>query len=247
MFKSWFLLFLLAHVLGDFYLQSDKLARGKDRSLKALVLHFLLYALPFLAVTAVAFDSPMLIASLSLAASHLVIDGCKALYLRKGGASPERERAVYIIDQALHLAAIGTAAFVLAANGCPIAVLQPIRNAFAVVGLPMNTALSWLLLLLLILKPANITIAKLLSYRKPRDPGQGEDEVKSGAFIGMLERLIIAVFLSIGQYAAIGLVLTAKSIARYDKIAKDQKFAEYYLLGTLLSTALVVIFYLMIF
>lgn len=30
--------------------------------------------------------------------------------------------------------------------------------------------------------------------------------------------------------------MTAKSIARYDRISKDQEFAEYYLLGTLLST-----------
>lgn len=43
------------------------------------------------------------------------------------------------------------------------------------------------------------------------------------------------------QYAAMGLVLTAKSIARYDKITKDERFAEYYLLGTLLSTASVVL------
>ena len=30
--------------------------------------------------------------------------------------------------------------------------------------------------------------------------------------------------------------MTAKSIARYDRISKDQEFAEYYLLGSLLST-----------
>ena len=48
-------------------------------------------------------------------------------------------------------------------------------------------------------------------------------------------------FFSMNQYAAMGLVLTAKSIARYDKITKDEKFAEYYLLGTLISTSCVVI------
>ena len=37
------------------------------------------------------------------------------------------------------------------------------------------------------------------------------------------------------------LMLTAKSIARYDRIAKDKDFAEYYLLGTLLSTIAVVL------
>lgn len=44
----------------------------------------------------------------------------------------------------------------------------------------------------------------------------------------------------IGEYSAIGLVLTAKSIARYDKIAHEPEFAEYYLLGTLLSTVIAI-------
>ena len=56
-----------------------------------------------------------------------------------------------------------------------------------------------------------------------------------------VERFIMLLFLSKGQYAAIGFILTAKSIARYDKITKDEKFAEYYLLGTLVSTLCVVI------
>ena len=45
----------------------------------------------------------------------------------------------------------------------------------------------------------------------------------------------MTILISVDQYSAVGLVLTAKSIARYDKISKDQIFAEYYLLGTLLS------------
>ena len=58
-------------------------------------------------------------------------------------------------------------------------------------------------------------------------------------FIGTIERIII--FISIGQYSAIGLVLTAKSIARYDRISKEKDFAEYYLLGTLISTVSVIV------
>lgn len=72
------------------------------------------------------------------------------------------------------------------------------------------------------------------------------DEKKAGGFIGFLERFIILIFLAINQYSAIGLVLTAKSIARYDKISKDQVFAEYYLLGTLLSALIVIIAYFLI-
>lgn len=52
--------------------------------------------------------------------------------------------------------------------------------------------------------------------------------------------IFVLIFLSIGQYSAIGLVLTAKSIARFDRISKED-FAEYYLPGTLISTVIVII------
>ena len=62
----------------------------------------------------------------------------------------------------------------------------------------------------------------------------------AGRFVGTLERMILLMLISLKQYSAIGLVLTAKSIARYDKIAKEPEFAEYYLLGTLLSTTVAI-------
>lgn len=49
------------------------------------------------------------------------------------------------------------------------------------------------------------------------------------------------------QYAAIGFALTAKSLARYKRISEDAQFAEYYLIGTLLSNLLVILFYIFIF
>lgn len=49
--------------------------------------------------------------------------------------------------------------------------------------------------------------------------------------IGTVERIIMLFFLLMKQYSSVGLVLTAKSIARYNKISEDQEFAEYYLLG----------------
>lgn len=41
--------------------------------------------------------------------------------------------------------------------------------------------------------------------------------------IGAVERIIMLFFLSIKQYSSVGLILIAKSIARYNKIAEDQK------------------------
>ncbi|MGE5613033.1 MAG: hypothetical protein ACM3XR_01375 [Bacillota bacterium] len=104
-------------------------------------------------------------------------------------------------------------------------------------------ALKWFLLILCIYKPSNITFIKLFANYRPdiseklinsEDAGI-KTERKAGAVIGFLERMLISFFISIEQYSAVGLILTAKSIARYDRIAKDQSFAEYYLIGTLTS------------
>ena len=69
----------------------------------------------------------------------------------------------------------------------------------------------------------------------------------AGQLIGYLERILILLFICATQYSAIGFVLTAKSIVRYDQITSNRKFSEYYLLGTLLSTLLVILFYFIIF
>ena len=58
-----------------------------------------------------------------------------------------------------------------------------------------------------------------------------------GRLIGWLERFLFFTFLLNGQYAAVGFVLAAKGVARYGEIkeAKDQKIAEYVLIGTMIS------------
>ncbi len=56
----------------------------------------------------------------------------------------------------------------------------------------------------------------------------------AGTVIGIIERIFILTFVLLGQYIAIGLILTAKSITRFEEL-KDRKFAEYYLIGTLSS------------
>lgn len=89
--------------------------------------------------------------------------------------------------------------------------------------------------ILLIHKPVNIFIVSIIKAYKPTNENEN-GSMKAGRAIGTMERIIMLFFVLIQQYASIGLVLTAKSIARYNKISEDQAFAEYYLLGTLLST-----------
>jgi len=58
--------------------------------------------------------------------------------------------------------------------------------------------------------------------------------------IGILERYLTAILVLSGQYTAVAFTLTAKSVARFDKIAKDQAFAEQYLVGTMSSVLLAI-------
>ena len=119
---------------------------------------------------------------------------------------------------------------------------SPVNVFFYVAGISKRAFVSWLTALLLIYKPAKIVISKILFHYKAEDKEEvRKKDNNAGRFIGTVERLIILILISMNQYSAIGLVLTAKSIARYDKIAKEPDFAEYYLLGTLLSTVAVIL------
>ncbi|HET7703727.1 MAG TPA: DUF3307 domain-containing protein [Candidatus Limnocylindrales bacterium] len=61
-----------------------------------------------------------------------------------------------------------------------------------------------------------------------------------GATIGILERILIVVFVLTGTDVAIGFVVGAKTLARF-RLLDDRDFAEYYLLGTLASVSVAII------
>ncbi|WP_340105602.1 hypothetical protein [Rhodohalobacter sp. 8-1] len=70
-------------------------------------------------------------------------------------------------------------------------------------------------------------------------------QYNTGRVIGMLERIFIYSFAISGQFAAIGFILTAKGVVRYHDF-EDRAFAEYVLIGTLLSALLAMAVALMV-
>jgi hypothetical protein len=248
MYKQIFLIFLLPHILGDFYLQTDDMSKQKNAKLVGLFKHAAIYAITYILFSSIIAGWQVLPYCIGLGILHFLIDLIKCLYIKvqKEDILFSKERKLYIIDQILHLSSIAIISYIFISQGNFILIAPYLHNILKIVGLPGRQLLSWVLLCGLIWKPANITIKKLLKSYKPIENPEANISTQTGGFIGLLERLVILVLLSINQYSAIGLVLTAKSIARYDKIAKDQEFAEYYLLGTLLSTAFVIIVYLVI-
>ncbi|MGT2932699.1 DUF3307 domain-containing protein [Streptococcus catagoni] len=209
-------LLLICHFLSDFQLQSQKTADFKNKDYHYLLRHFLGVALP---LSLVGIMIPGLIPIiLFIFLSHVLIDYykvklAKVLHLSAAGS--------FAVDQGMHL--IITISLALTAS-------DHILPAY-LDRLPLTS----LLFLVLITKPSNIAFKIFFDRFQPKQDTKMDSIPGAGAMIGNLERIVIGICMLMGQFASIGLVFTAKSIARYDRISKDAIFAEYYLIGSLFS------------
>lgn len=224
------LVFLIAHVLGDFYLQTDNIAKEKNEKYSSLFIHAAIYAVITIGLALLVSGTALLATSIVLSVLHFIVDLIKRYFDKKGKLS---KSTLFFSDQVIHLILIVVVSFFMTYQHQITNPSGPLWDSdFAV-------TLTTVLKVLLVIKPASIAIKLLLEKFRPNISEQDGIE-NAGAWIGILERLILLVFLSLQQYGAVGFVLTAKSIARYDKITKDGQFAEYYLLGTLLSSLIVI-------
>ncbi|HVA85909.1 MAG TPA: DUF3307 domain-containing protein [Candidatus Saccharimonadales bacterium] len=88
-------------------------------------------------------------------------------------------------------------------------------------------------------RAGSLFVATLVS---PRAAVVGEEDpvpaspARIGATIGVLERLLVVTLVLTGAETAIGLVIAAKTLARFRQL-DDRHFAEYYLLGTMASVS----------
>jgi len=215
------LLLAAGHLIGDFVLQPGRIAAGKRR-FPVMLLHG---AIVFLAASAVAwpFWSARFLAALGLvAALHLVVDGFKVR------AAPSLR--AFLLDQAAHLVLLAALWRWLSPGGyspwfggmSPGSWFPLYVWSVVMVGLVGFNLIGGSTLVRLALGP---TIPS----------GAGRESLPArGAMIGYLERIMVMVLVLVGQWGVIGLVMAAKSLARF-KDLDERGFAEYYLIGTLTS------------
>jgi hypothetical protein len=99
--------------------------------------------------------------------------------------------------------------------------------------------------LLLAANEANLLVRWLLgrlqikpgSTHSMISPGIDAGEYNRGRVIGLLERVLIYAFVLSGQFGAIGFTLAAKGFTRFKEL-ENRGFAEYVLIGTLLSSSI---------
>ncbi len=240
MVKYFFIILLITHVVCDFYLQSPEMAKNKKEKFLWLLRHICIYSIS--AITILTFVMPRLwweyllifvVGHAGIDLAKYVICNCKYV---NNTSFLKKEQIIFITDQILHLSVMTFIVYLTKDFRSDILYNVDLKNVLDSFELAETALLSWVIKILLIHKPANILIATVLSQYRPDKKGAfGRQDKNAGRFIGTLERLIMVILISFNQYSAVGLVLTAKSIARYDRISKDQEFAEYYLLGTLMS------------
>ena len=205
---------------------------------------------------------------------HVILDGAKHLIYRQLKSKPSHQANVasYIIDQALHLLAIVLLGQIFFAEVSQKFALgsfltrDMLNWALLVVLITKPANVSFKVLFEKYqYKPetdeeaketevvrVNVGVDEIQQALPEKDKTVSDIESLmsvpgAGAIIGNMERLLSAIFLSVGQWAAIGVVFTAKSIARFKQIEKNKQFAEYYLIGTLYSILFVVLATFLIF
>jgi hypothetical protein len=225
--------FFLAHIIGDFFLQPDKWVKEKKlHRLKSIYL-YLHVSIHFILILAITGNIAFWKIALIISAIHLVIDGAK-LYWQKEGTL----RTWFFADQLLHIATIF--------------IVWSFQEKM-IPDLHVLCKKEWLVpvtAILFVLNPASFIIKTAISKWTPHGIGQDPGETttgeattadtsleNAGRLIGIMERLLVLVFVFLGKWEGIGFLLTAKSVFRFGDIkdARSMKLTEYVLIGTFLS------------
>ena len=214
---------LLAHLVSDFYLQTEKSCKSKaDNAFKSghLYIHALI---TFACAWMLSLNVGYWWAALLIAVLHLVIDGLKSICRHLKGA--------FFYDQLLHVAVI-VAAVALFNNKGVISFPT---------WLPETKVLLWIVAFVFCLRPANFFIQNIFKDAKISIPDSGKEQSlpNAGRVIGNVERMLTLVFVMLGQYEAIGFLLAAKSLLRFRET--DTVKSEYVLVGTLLSFGIAIL------
>lgn len=236
-------LLVAGHLLGDFAFQTRWMVEEKPRP-AALLAHGVAVAAVHLAALAPFFGVAVAVAAAAIAVAHAGIDRTKSALRRRRPGPGEGRRggpgplALFVTDQAAHLLVLAVAFAVLRRLAWPPPLVFPeawlgpwttallVAGAFAFNGHGGGALVSGVLATL--------------------SPGLEEEEdassgVKgSGRLIGILERTITLILILFGQWAAIVLLVAAKSIARFEEL-KERRFGEYYLVGTLSSLLVAIV------
>lgn len=218
---------LLAHILGDFVLQSDKAVQHKiehKAASKYLYGHILIHAVLLGIFLGFGMTNAWIYPTILI--SHYLIDLIKLQLHDKVNA-----RKLFFYDQLAHIAVLFFCVFII----------HPFTFSWEEILTPK---VMLLVFFLLVVSFVTGIVMKFIMSKWAFVEDKEEDSLdNAGKYIGMLERLFVFGFIVFNQWQAIGLLIAAKSVLRYSDLsrAKDRKLTEYILIGTLTSFGIAIL------
>jgi hypothetical protein len=141
-----------------------------------------------------------------------------------------------VLDQMLHVAAIMAAAMLIVRGSA-----AELQGWLYRARWHRDDVLAILAVYTIVLFGGGIFIRQAMRpLLRGLDEGEGAQQLENaGMYIGWLERFLVVTALVLQSPTTIGLILTAKSVVRFPEL-KSFRFAEYFLVGTLLSLSFAV-------
>lgn len=226
-------LILLGHIIGDFYVQTDKMVEKKKNLIKYMLMHCLIYTFVMGIGFYILYKGfvKTLIISGFIFVSHLIVDLLKCKCDKK---AVQYEFWFFLIDQALHIVVLLLSFYIVKQQ----ADVQ-MENELMINGTNVRNCIVVVSAALVCWKPAAVFVSLVFKII-PENENIETEGAKIGSWIGILEREIILMLGLFGQFDAIGFVLAAKSLARFKQL-ENKSFAEKYLVGTLLSACIAIV------
>lgn len=227
---------LLAHVLTDFVLQPKgwiKHKRKRQGKSYILLLHALLAG--FLTYVFLQQANWWYVA-LFISLTHYLIDWWKIL-------QKTDNLKYFLLDQLFHL-------IVLCISW--VYLIQGFEKLIPLLRELLNSPkfLAVIAAYLIVVFPAGFFIGKATkTWRDEIETADKKNSLESaGRFIGILERILVLSFILTDNFAAIGFLIAAKSILRFNDTMETgaRKQTEYVLIGTLMSFTLTILLGLLV-
>lgn len=235
-----------AHVISDFLIQSKNTVCEKTQfKLKGFIRHFFEVFITLIIILIFHYNFPdIILYTLLISALHIAIDILKVYIETK----TKYKAKLFLFDQFLHIVLVAFIIIFFNIDFVTNSYFDRTALVFADISL-INSSKQFIvdilpkieltgLVYILFSVGAGVFIGNfLIPFKKGLD--EDESSINTGKYIGIFERLIIITLTTLSQYGAIAFIIAAKSLARHEDLNK-RGFAEYYLLGTLLSIIIAV-------
>lgn len=225
----WLIKLILSHLITDFILQPKQWVDeriAKHFSSPKLYLHGIVTA----AIVFIALGFQYWHIAIIILITHLLIDGWKSYQ--------KQTITFFLADQLLHLLVIFGCWY------CTFITWSNVTTAWQLLNENLNVWKT-VTAFVFVTAPAGILIGQFTKQWRDKLP-EAENLANAGKWIGIVERIIILIFVLYSQYSAIGLLIAAKGIIRFNEKDRQEIKTEYLVIGTLMSIGLAIVTGLMV-